>query len=98
MPPLREYRYQSEMADSGTTVVSPATPVAATPLVSVPSYDLPIIAALPLSQLAVTALPRTSLPGVRPFSQSITDFMPAMSPGPPCSGQPVEFAVPFDSA
>jgi hypothetical protein len=56
---------------------------------------LPIIAALPLCHVAVTALPSLSNPGTRPLSQSMTAFMLATSPGPPCIGQPVENAVPF---
>ena len=41
-------------------VVSPSTPVDATPFANVPSYDLPIIAFLPLSQVACTGLPFAS--------------------------------------
>ena len=82
--------------------MSPWTPVEATPLARVPSYDFPIIAALPLSQPATTALPpvTASNPGAaaRPCSQSMTAFMLAMSPGPPCSGQPVDQAVPLACA
>jgi len=59
---------------------------------------LPIIAALPLCHGAVTGLPSLSKPGARPLSQSMTTFIEAMSPGPPCSGQPVECPVPSISA
>jgi hypothetical protein len=45
---------------------------------------LPIIAELPLCQSATMEPPSASSPGTRPLSQSITDFSPAMSVGPPC--------------
>jgi hypothetical protein len=37
IPPVREYSYHCEIAEIGTIVASPSTPVAATPLASVPS-------------------------------------------------------------
>jgi hypothetical protein len=87
------------MAEIGTMVVRPSTPVAATPLASVPSYDLPISADFPLCQDGTMVwVPAWFLPTARLLSQSTTDFTPAMSPGPPCMGHPVEFDVPFISA
>ena len=58
------------------------------------------MAELPLLQAAVTGVAPSGAvnPSIRPPSQSITDLMPATSPGPPCMGQPVELPVPFISA
>ena len=50
----------ADRARSARSSSSPSTPVAATPLASVPSYYLPIRAASPLVQSAVTGLPSAS--------------------------------------
>lgn len=58
MTPLeRWYLYQELIAEIGTIVSRPFTPVAATALASVPSYDLPIMADLPVVQSARAGLP-----------------------------------------
>jgi hypothetical protein len=86
--------YQELIAEIGTMVSRPRTPVAATALARVPSYDLPIIADLPVVQSATAGLPSARYALARPFSQSMTAFPPSTSALPPTSGQPSERVVP----
>src|ERR1044071_8478745 len=86
------------MAEMGTMVASPSTPVAATALAMVPSHDLPIIPTLPVAQLAVTSTPAGVWAVVRPLSQSMTALAPLTSSGPPTSSQPLDLLVPARSA
>jgi hypothetical protein len=85
------------MAEMGTIVSSPSTPVAATPLATEPSHDLPIMPTLPEVQPAFAALPSAYVPWPRPFSQSMTALTPSISSRPPTSPQPVDRLVPLKS-
>ena len=86
------------MAEIGTIVESPSTPVEAAPFASVPSYDFPIIPVRPLCQSATTSLPSLSYPFRRPFSQSMPTTALRWSGFPPVTGQPVELFVPTMSS
>src|SRR5687767_10334605 len=86
------------MAEIGTIVSRPRTPVAATPLATEPSQDLPIMPTLPVLQdRAETGVPSAAKPRARPLSQSTAARAPATSAGPPTSAQPVERLVPLRS-
>src|SRR3954464_7412242 len=87
------------MAEIGTIVSRPGTPVAATPLATEPSQDLPIMPVRPLVQPVATAgAPSAYVAVARPFSQSITALAPSTSSRPPTSSQPVDRLVPARSA
>ena len=49
----------------------------------------------PVVQSASTSLPSSSKPRARPFSQSITAFVPSVSTRSPTVGQPSELKVPM---
>ncbi len=83
------------MADTGTIVRSPSTPVVATMLGSVPLYDVPTIPTSPVLQSAVTGCPSSSHAFARPFSQSMIALVASVSFMSPIVGQPSEKAVPM---
>jgi len=87
----------AEIAEIGTIVARPGTPVAATPLAIEPSQDLPIIPTLPVLQPAEAADPSARKPAARPFSQSMAALTARISSRPPTSAHPVDRLVPAAS-
>ena len=84
-----------QIAEIGTIVFSPLTPVVATMLGSVPLYETPIMALLPVLQVASTGFPARSYAVPRPASQSIVALADSISARSPVVGQPSESLVPI---